>query len=53
MSYVKMFYDVLLHFTLLYLYTLTFVVLNGLFVRFIMGFEWPKRQMFILCIYYE
>ena len=53
MSYVKVFYDVLLQFTLLYLYTLTFVVLNGLFVLFIVEFKWPKRQMFILCIYYE
>ena len=53
MSYVKVFYDVLLQFTLLYLYTLTFVVLNGLLVLFIVEFKWPKSQMFNLCIYYE
>ena len=48
-----MFYDVLQLFTLSYLYTLTFVVLNCLPVLFIVEFEWPKRQVFILYIYYE
>ena len=47
------FHDVLLRFTLFDLYTLTFVMLNCLLVLFTVEFEWPKRQIFILCIYYE
>ena len=45
-----MFY-VLLPFTPFYLYALTFVVLNCLLVLFIVEYEWPNRQNFILCIY--
>ena len=40
-----MFYDVLLCFTLFYLYTLTFAVLNCLLVL-IVEFKGPQRQMF-------
>ena len=53
--------DVLLFsYVLFYLYILTFVMLNCLIVRFFSScffknveFEWSKRQIFILCIYYE
>ena len=48
-----MFYDVLLRFTLFYLYTLKYAVLNCLPFPLIVEFERPKRQNFILCIYYE
>ena len=37
--------DVSWCFTLFYLYTLTFVVLNCLLVLFIVEFEWPKRKI--------
>ena len=38
---------------LFYLYTLTFVVLICLIVLFIVEFQGPKRQIYILDIYYE
>ena len=44
----KRFYSVLF-----YLCTFTFVILICLIVLFIVEFEWPKRHILILCIYYE
>ena len=48
-----MFYSILLRF-ILFIFNITIVMLNSQIVPFLcMECEWPKKEIFILRIYYE